>query len=236
MIAVCGRFTQRLTWRELAELYGLVAPASTINPPVRWNGAPTQDFAACLKGDNGGRTIKALRWGLVPHWAKDSKMGAQLINARAETVHIKPAFRHAFKRQRCLIPANGWFEWKRDGGKKRPFLIGLADGSPLSFAGLWARWGRDGEVVESFAIITTAAHPHLSGIHDRQPAIIPPDGFSAWLDPDARPGDLLELARAPFDGPYHALAVSDLVNNARNDAPEVVAPAGGAPRPAHPLA
>ena len=204
------------------ELYRLPAPAPTINPPVRWNGAPTQDFAACLLDDDGGRTIKALRWGLLPPWATDIRMGAKLINARAETAHAKPAFRHAFKRQRCLIPANGWFEWMREGKEKRPFLIEAADKSPLSFAGLWERWKRRREVVETFAVLTTEAHPDLAEIHARQPAVIAPGDFGAWLAPGASADDLLALARTPHPGPYKAAEVGGLVNNVRNDGPEVL--------------
>ena len=222
---MCGRFTQRLTWRELVDLYRLLAP--TINPPVRWNGAPTQDFAACLLDDGGQRTIKALRWGLLPPWAPDMRMGARLINARAETVHERPAFRHAFKRRRCLIPANGWFEWKRAGKERRPFLIEAADEAPLSFAGLWERWERRREVVETFAILTTSAHPDLAELHARQPAVIAPSDFGAWLDPDATADELLAMARTPHPGPYKAIRVGSLVNNVRNDNPEVVMQAGG---------
>ena len=226
---MCGRFTQRLTWRELVELYQLPAHAPTINPPVRWNGAPTQDFAACLLDDDVGRTIKALRWGLLPPWAAGTRMGARLINARAETAHAKPAFRHAFKRQRCLIPANGWFEWMRGGKEKRPFLITAADEAPLSFAGLWERWERRREVVETFAILTTEAHPDLAEVHARQPAVIAPGNFAAWLNPDEPADELLALARTPHPGPYKVTEVGGLVDNVRNDGPGGVAPASGAP-------
>ena len=137
---MCGRFTQKLTWRELHDLYRLLLDAPPDNLRPRWNGAPTQDFAVCRLGQGGARRIARLRWGLVPFWAKDLKIGARLINARAETVHEKPAFRSAFKSRRCLIPADGWFEWQRSGAGKQPHFLSLADGSPLSFAGLWERW------------------------------------------------------------------------------------------------
>ena len=135
-----------------------------------------------------------LRWGLVPSWAKDIKIGARLINARAETVHFKPSFSAAFRFRRCLVPANGWFEWKRAGPAKQPWFVAPAEGSPLSFAALWERWDKAEEPVESFTIVTTAATPDLAGIHERQPAIIPPARFDQWLDPasplatTARPG------------------------------------------------
>ena len=221
---MCGRFTQRLTWRELVDLYRLLGPAPTINPPVRWNGAPTQDFAACLLDEDGERTIKALRWGLLPPWATDMRMGTRLINARAETVHERPAFRYAFKQQRCLIPANGWFEWMREGQAKRPFLIEAADAAPLSFAGLWERWNRRREVVETFTVLTAEAHPDLAAVHARQPAIIAPSDFGSWLNPDAHADDLLALARTAHPGPYRVTEVGGLVNDVRNDGPMVIAP------------
>ena len=226
---MCGRFTQRLTWRELVELYRLLSLAPTINPPVRWNGAPTQDFAACLLDGEGERTIKALSWGLVPPWATNRRMGARLINARAETVHEKPAFRHAFKRQRCLIPANGWFEWMREGKEKRPFLIEAADELPLSFAGLWERWERRREVLETLAILTTEAHPDLAAIHVRQPAIIAQVNFDAWLNPESPADELLALARTLHSGTYRVTGLNRLVNDVRNDGPEVIAPRSGRP-------
>ena len=226
---MCGRFTQRLSWRGLVELYRLLAPAPTVNPPVRWNGAPTQDFSVCILNEDGGRAVKLMRWGLLPPWATDLRMGARLINARAETAHEKPAFRYAFKRQRCLIPANGWFEWMQVGKERRPFLIEAADEAPLSFAGLWERWDRQRDVVESFTIITAEAHPDLARIHARQPAIIRPNEFGAWLAPDAPADVLLALALTPHPGPYRAIEVGSLVNNARNDGPEIVAPKRNSP-------
>ena len=128
--------------------------------------------AVCRLAPDGARHISRLRWGLIPSWAKDLKIGARLINARAETVHEKPAFRSAFKARRCLIPADGWFEWQRSGAGKKPHFLSLADGSPLSFAGLWERWTKGGEPVESFTILTTRAAPALAAVHPRQPAII----------------------------------------------------------------
>ena len=219
---MCGRFTQKLTWRELHELYRLLLDAPPDNLRPRWNGAPTQDFAVCRWGQDGARRIARLRWGLVPFWAKDLKIGARLINARAETVHEKPAFRSAFKARRCLIPADGWFEWQRSGVGKQPHFLSLADGSPLSFAGLWERWTKGDEPVESFTILTTEANPSLAAIHPRQPAIIDPKRFDDWLDPETPTEALLQLARPPHPGPYAARPVSDKVNNVRNDGPELL--------------
>ena len=128
-----------------------------------------------------------------------------------------------------MIPANGWFEWMRDGKGKRPFLITAADEAPLSFAGLWGRWERRREVVETFTVLTTEAHPDLAEVHARQPAVIASSDFGAWLNPDAHADDLLALARTPHPGPYKVTEVGGLVNNVLNDGPGIVAPVADAP-------
>ena len=219
---MCGRFTQKLTWTEVHRLYRLLLDAPPDNMRPRWNGAPTQDFAVCRLGRDGARRIARLRWGLVPFWAKDLKIGARLINARAETAHGKPAFRSAFKSRRCLVPADGWFEWQRRDGGKAPHFLALADGQPLSMAGLWERWTGGDEPVESFTILTTEAVPALAAIHPRQPAVIDPQRFDDWLNPDTPTDALLDLAQSPHPGPYAVRPVSDKVNNARNDSPDVL--------------
>ena len=221
---MCGRFTQKMTWRELHELYGLLADAPPDNMRPRWNGAPTQDFAACRADVGGSLNVSRLRWGLIPFWAKDAKIGSRLINARAETVDAKPAFRAPFKSRRCLIPADGWFEWVREGGGKSPRFLSMADGSIASFAALWERWDGGDGTVESFTIITTEASPELAPVHARQPAIVDPRQFSDWLAPDAPKDVLLEIARRPHPGPYRIKPVSGLVNNVRNDGPDVLRP------------
>ena len=219
---MCGRFTQKLTWRELHDLYRLLTDAPPDNVRPRWNGAPTQDFAACRLSDDGARTLCRLRWGLIPFWAKDTKIGARLINARAETVDSKPAFRSAFKARRCLVPADGWFEWVREGGGKSPRFLSMADGTKASFAALWERWGNAGDAIESFTIITTEAAPELAHVHARQPAIVDPGRFDDWLDPHAPKDALLDIVRPAHPGPYAVRPVSHLVNNVRNDGPEVL--------------
>ncbi|MCE2439772.1 MAG: SOS response-associated peptidase [Candidatus Latescibacteria bacterium] len=221
---MCGRFTQMMTWRELHELYALAEPLAAPDLQPRYNGAPTQDFSVCRIDENGDRVIARLRWGLVPGWARDIKMGARMINARSETVHEKPAFGAAFRSRRCLVPANGWFEWQRAGHGKQPYYLALADASPLSFAGLWERWDKGGEALESFSIITTAADEPLAEIHHRQPAIINPEHFSAWLDDASSENTLLDLARKPRAGPYEIRAVSTRVNSVRNDDPDIHTP------------
>ena len=222
---MCGRFTQKLTWREIHDLYGLLTAASPDNMRPRWNGAPTQDFAACRLNADGVRTLARLRWGLIPFWAKDAKIGSRLINARAETVDSKPAFRSAFKSRRCLVPADGWFEWVREGGRKSPRFLSMADGSIASFAALWERWDGPDGLIETFSIITTEASPELAHVHGRQPAIVDPQRFEEWLAPEARKESLLNIVRIPHSGSYRIKPVSTLVNNVRNDGPELLGPA-----------
>lgn len=221
---MCGRLSQNLTWQQIYTLYTLPVSTSRLDPQPRYNGAPTQDFALCRLDENGTRSMAVLRWGLVPFWAKDVKIGARLINARAETVHEKPAFRSAFRARRCLIPSNGWFEWKRTGGGKQPYFLALESSAPVSFAALWEQWGRDGQHIESFTIITTEASPGLTDIHDRQPAVVDPDDFTDWLDPGTPQETLKEIIGPPYEGPYEIRPVSDMVNRVANDTPDILTP------------
>ena len=245
---MCGRLSQNLTWQQIYTLYTLPVATPRLDPQPRYNGAPTQDFALCRLDESGMRSMAVLRWGLVPSWAKDVKIGARLINARAETVQEKPSFRSAFRARRCLIPANGWFEWKRTGGTgpsrgttgsrgtgggtgtggtggvKQPYFLALEHGSPLSFAALWEQWGRGGQHLETFTIITTEASAALADIHDRQPAVVDPDDFTDWLDPGTPPETLQEIIGTPHEGPYEIRPVSDRVNRVANDTPDILAP------------
>ena len=149
---------------------------------------------------DGNRTMVQLRWGLVPSWTRDVRIATRLINARSETIHTKPSFGAAFGSRRCLVPADGWFEWQRTGYGKQPYFLALEDGSPLSFAALWEHWGKGINSLESFTIITTTASPELADIHHRQPAIIGPDRFDEWLDPTSPVPRLLDLVREPYCG------------------------------------
>ena len=221
---MCGRLTQSMTWREIHRLYCLSRGARAVNVRARYNAAPTQDLAACRLDGHGEREVALLRWGLVPSWAKGLKMGARLINARAETVHEKPSFRAAFRKRRCVVPADGWFEWRRTDSGKQPYFLAAADGAPLSFAGLWERWTGAGEVVESLTIVTTAASAALRAIHDRQPAVLSAEGVAAWLDPATDAKRLLDIARIPLEGPYEIRPVSTAVNNVHNDKAEILGP------------
>lgn len=218
---MCGRFTDHLSWSEIADLYDLTQTA--LNLPARYNVAPTQEISVIAEHE-----LRRMRWGLVPFWAKDLSIGAKMINARAETLAEKPAFRNALKQRRCLIPASGFFEWKRQGagrGKdKQPFYITRADGQPMTFAGLWESWDAKegenaGETVLSATIITCAPNKTMAEIHNRMPVILEKDAFSAWLDE----ADRAQLAPCA-DDLLEMWPVRKEVGNVRNDDPANIEP------------
>ena len=219
---MCGRFTQDIDGDDLVDLYELDSLSPQVQVRKRWNGAPTQVFAVCKAAMDGQPELAAQRWGLVPAWARDVKIGARLINARSETVDSKPAFRNAFRKRRCLVPANGWFEWQAGGSRKQPWWISRG-GEPFSFAGLWETWDRGDGRIDSFTVLTCRAGSTMQWLHHRQPAMIPRDRYREWLDPAARAPDLLELVRTPLPGPFDCRKVGLEVNNARNDFPELLA-------------
>ena len=223
---MCGRFTQKLSPREVYDLYGVTEPPPSFAREPRYTGAPTQDFAICRVDGGGRRRIAELRWGLVPSWWKDAGMGPAHINARAETIHEKLAFADAYRERRCLVPANGWFEWQGPSQARQPFYLTLASGMPISFAGIWERWETQREVIESFAIVTTPAAAELADIHHRQPAIVDPDWFAEWLDPSSQANQLLDRLSTPNPGPYERRAVSARVNSVQNDDPDILRPVG----------
>ncbi|MFQ5732103.1 MAG: SOS response-associated peptidase [Planctomycetaceae bacterium] len=218
---MCGRFTLRLTPAELADVFRLLREPEWT---PRFNIAPTQSVAV-LRPEGTGFGFSLMRWGLIPSWAKDLKIGPRLINARAETVAEKPAFRSAFKRRRCLIPADGFYEWKAGDGKtKQPYLIGLRGDSPFAFAGLWERWTPpDGVPVESCTIITTEPNELCREVHDRMPAILHVDDYDRWLDPRAHDADALRSLLVSYPAAEMRMhPVGRLVNNARNEDPACV--------------
>ena len=217
---MCGRITQVVKASDLAALYGPAATMPGAAWAERWNGAPSQVFLACRLDAEGRRVLSLLRWGLVPPWARDRSIGNRLINARAETVHGKPAFRSAFRRRRCLVPVNGWFEWRRTPEGKAPHWISLAHGRPFSLGGLWEAWGEGEARIETFTLLTCPAGEALASVHDRQPVVLAPEECGAWLaaeTPAAR-------VQAPHPGPFELRRVGALANSARNDVPEVVRP------------
>ena len=218
---MCGRYTITSPLEGLRQLF-LFEEMPNLAP--RFNVAPSQEAPVVRLEDDGKRHLRLLRWGLIPSWAKDRSIGYKTINARAETVADKPAFRSAFRRRRCLVLADGFFEWqKRDKGKQ-PYRIVLADRGAFAMAGLWESW-RDpeaGERVESFTIIVTDANERLAAIHDRMPVILPPEAHAPWLEAETAREDLLALMR-PYPGEaMEAYPVSTLVNKPANDEPACI--------------
>ncbi len=253
---MCGRFTHLFKWRQLHRLMLLTSPPWEF--PRRYNVAPTQN-APVVRADpsnggasgseSGGRRVDMLRWGLIPWWADDPSIGGRLINARAETVHEKPAFRSAFKSRRCLVPVSGFYEWQAQPGMKRkqPYYFRPAgDDELFVFVGLWERWSpkesaiggggapKPTEPIESFTIITTTANELMAGMHDRMPVILDERDFNTWLDARATP-DVLRALLKPFPAELMlAEPVSDLVNSPKNDGPECLSPPRPRPRPSPP--
>ncbi|HEX6710095.1 MAG TPA: SOS response-associated peptidase [Rubrobacter sp.] len=217
---MCGRYTLSTPAGRLAEEFQLDAK---VDFPPSYNVAPTQEVAAVLE-EGGKRRLEMLRWGLVPSWADDPEIGARMINARSETAPQKPSFRSAFRSKRCLIPADGFYEWKREPGGKQPYYFHMHDGRPFAFAGLWERWEKGGTLL-SCAILTTRANSVLEGIHDRMPVILPPGSYDAWLDPDADKEQLIDLM-SPYPGDdLETYPVSRFVNSPRNNDERCIEPA-----------
>jgi putative SOS response-associated peptidase YedK len=208
---------------ELASLFKLPAAPDLTD---RYNIAPTQPIAVVRATEEGdGHELAILRWGLIPAWAKEPGSVPLLINARAETAATKPAFRAALRRRRCLVPADGFYEWQRLGNQKQPFHMRRQDGQPFALAGLWERWeGPDG-CIDSCALLTTTANELMSPIHDRMPVILDPPQFDLWLDPALQDVDLLQGLLRPYPAELMiAYPVPTRVNNARNDDPQCVLP------------
>lgn len=224
---MCGRFFTDLTWAELHALYSLTG--TPLNLRARYNVAPTQEVEAVRLGADGRRQLVRLRWGLIPAWAKDAR-GPPLFNARADTIAVKPSFREAFARRRCIVPARGWYEWLQAGRTKRPYLTVRHDAAPLAMAGIWESWTdkATGEVIESVAIVTTAANELCATVHDRMPVLLDPADFPAWLgEVPATPRELLALLKpAPSEG-LEMREVGPRVGNVRHDDAELVAPLRG---------
>ena len=215
---MCGRFSFSQSSEALAEAFHLTVPS--LSP--RYNIAPTQPAPTILQSAD-GREFKLLYWGLIPSWAKDTKMGAKLINARAETVDEKPAFRSAFKKRRCLVLADGFYEWQQQNGKKQPYYFRVEDGKPFAFAGLWEHWeSPDGEEIDSCTIITTQANEILQPIHDRMPVILNPKDYDHWLDPMQKPEQLQQLLQPYSSTEMTCYPVSTKVNKPTNDTPELI--------------
>lgn len=225
---MCGRFARRSTQQVLADWFGVdledmpwfapsynVAPQS-VQPVVRWD------------RDTAHREFALMRWGLVPFWAKDAKMAYSTINARAEEVASKPAYREALKKRRCLVPADAFYEWHRvDAKSKTPFTIALTSGEPYAFAGLWESWRpKDGEPLETFTILTTDPNELMEPIHNRMPVILEPKDYDRWLEPGNPARPPVDLLRPYPAEQMHAWPVSDRVGNVRNNDLELLEPVG----------
>lgn len=213
---MCGRFTLHTPPGVLQEHFGVDAVPAM---PASYNIAPSQDIAAVRAGED-RRSMTLLRWGLLPSWAREAKTGYRMINARAETVADKPAYRTAFRLRRCLIPADGFYEWRQTGDGKQPYHIRMKGSGVFAFAGIWERWEREGEVIESCSIIVTAANDTIRPVHDRMPVIVAPRDYAPWLDTRLRnPDELTPYLRAWPAEDMEAFAVSTRVNRpANNDA------------------
>ncbi len=218
---MCGRFTLTADPGELQAAFGLSEPAPRELTP-RYNIAPTQAVAVVPNLEP--RKLDVFNWGLIPSWAKDPKIGNSLINARAETVAEKPAFRAALKRRRCLVLADGFYEWKKTGAAKTPTYIQMKNGRPFAFAGLWEVWhAADGSTINSCTIITTIPNVLMAEIHDRMPVILPPSAYMTWLTPGELPAAEATALLQPFDAArMTARPVSTKVNNPRFDSPEIL--------------
>jgi putative SOS response-associated peptidase YedK len=219
---MCGRFVRKSTLEEIAEAFDLDLSGLDLELAPSYNIAPGQEVAAALF--EGHRTLKAFKWGLVPSWATDEKIGYKMINARAETVADKPGFKQAFARRRCIVVADGFYEWQQAGHAKTPHFVHFKNGQPMGFAGLYEHWkSPDGKALDTCTIITTSANALMKPIHDRMPVILDHKTFGAWLDPNANDSQKLADLLKPFDpGRMESYAVSTLVNSPRNDSPECI--------------
>jgi putative SOS response-associated peptidase YedK len=220
---MCGRYTLRTSLSKVvAEFHARLATQL----PLRYNIAPNQQILVIRESEDGNsREAVPLRWGLVPRWAKDPGIGNQLINARSETVASKPAFADSFRNRRCLIPADGFYEWKRAGRDKQPHFIQMEDGRPFAFAGLWEHWEGQGEIIESCAVLTTAANDVVAPLHNRMPVILDAGDYDLWLDRAVTdPERLAPLLRSNAAQRMHATPVSPLVNSPAYDEARCIEP------------
>ncbi|HEY9811458.1 MAG TPA: SOS response-associated peptidase [Halomicronema sp.] len=223
---MCGRYTLTRLSEDFARIF-----QANINSNLtpRYNIAPTQTVATILQPAAGKeRELRMLHWGLIPSWAKDETMSGKMINARAETVAEKPSFRSAFKRRRCLVVADGFYEWQTQGKKKQPFYFKLKNGENFGFAGLWEHWEKDGKLVESCTIITTNANSLMESFHERMPVILSAQNYDIWLDPKVEKVEILQEVLQPYSADeMTAYPVSTVVNKPANDSPECVQPVEG---------
>jgi putative SOS response-associated peptidase YedK len=220
---MCGRFTLATRPQQIADEFPLF-DLPELAP--RYNIAPTQTVAvARILPEGPKREIALLRWGLVPSWAADPSVGTRMINARAETAATKPAFRAAYRKRRCLVLADGFYEWQKVGKKKQPYRFCIKEHELFAFAGLWEHWEREGKALETCSILTTTANDLVRPCHERMPVILPRTEYERWLDPANQTGPDLDALLRPLPADLMtAYPVSPVVNNARHDAPDCVTP------------
>ncbi|MBL8697136.1 MAG: SOS response-associated peptidase [Alphaproteobacteria bacterium] len=222
---MCGRYLLSSPIDIVRRAFRVDDPPPNLAP--RWNIAPTTPCLVVRRDESGRRRFAMLRWGLVPAWARDISGASRMINARGETVAEKPAYRDALRKRRCLVPADGFYEWPEQGEDRRPVLFRQADGAPMAFAGLWESWrGGDGAVLETFTIVNTEARAALRAYHHRVPIVLSAPAQEAWLDPSRDPMEI--VTAAPFED-FAATRVSARVNSVRNDDPGCIEPAGPLP-------
>jgi putative SOS response-associated peptidase YedK len=218
---MCGRYTLAKPLKAIkAHFHPMIV---NVEHQERYNIAPTQEVPVVISIER-GRELEAMRFGLIPSWAKDKKIGSKLINARAESVHVKPSFRNSFKRQRCLVPADGFYEWRKTNKDKIPQYVYLKSQELFAFAGIWAEWLGEKEPIRSFSIITTDSNSLLKEIHDRMPVILDKENYDLWLEPST-PLDKLFSLLSPFPSELMEFyRVSEMVNSYKVDQPECVMP------------
>jgi putative SOS response-associated peptidase YedK len=229
---MCGRGSHRLTWAQIHALLSMTGPLHFLfpdeDPPASYNVAPTQMSPIVRRStvENGACEGVMARWGLIPSWAKDVKIGSRLINARGETVAAQPAFRSAYRSRRCLVLFSGFFEWQPSvaATHKQPWYITRADEHPLAIAGLWERWGNGSMSIDSFAVVTTSANAFMASIHNRMPVVLEPESTMRWLNPQLTPAELETLIAPAPDGVLTARRVSTRVNRPANNDPACIAP------------
>lgn len=219
---MCGRFVLMANPEAVQQAFDLTSVPAEMT--ARYNIAPTQPVAVITNDDP--KALTFYRWGLIPSWAKDMKIGNQMINARSESVHEKPAFRSAFKRRRCLIPADGFYEWRKEGSDKIPMFIHLKDRPIFAMAGLWEIWNSpEGDEIRTCTILTTDANSFMETIHNRMPVILRKEDYAFWLSPQEEPVPALQALLKPFDpDAMTAYPVSKMVNRPNNDTPELLKP------------
>jgi putative SOS response-associated peptidase YedK len=216
---MCGRYTLKIPVNVLAEQFQIDEYPSSMN--ASYNIAPTQEVAAVIEGE-GKRKLEMLHWGLIPSWADDPSIGNKMINARAETVAEKPSFREAFRNHRCLVLADGFYEWQKTGNGKQPYYIRMEDDSPFAFAGLWESW-QNGREIRSATIITTDANDVVAPVHNRMPVILHPEDYALWLDPGFDEKEPLTTLLKPYPAEaMEACPVSRRVNSPSNNEPSCI--------------